>query len=244
MSAPTSAPCPHEIRPGTTTCLHCRRDARVAAQARLRRTLLGAVGAAVALSVVAVVGVKVARGVRVPRPSVSPRVETPSDAPVAQASAPDTMASVATSASSIAAAPTVAAQTPTQTPTATPAATPPLMPSIANGRTELDDGIFAVREGSNITVYFDTPSSRTRRRDKFERVVRATLPQVYGARVDSVLARIPAGELIAAGELPVELTDRGLQVPLRDGWAIELRPRTRQASDGPLVVAYEATLAR
>jgi hypothetical protein len=118
------------------------------------------------------------------------------------------------------------------------------MPSIANGRTELDDGIFAVRDGSNITVYFDTPNTRTRRRDKFERVVRATLPQVYGARADSVLARIPAGELIATGELPVELSDRGLQVPLVDGWALALRPRTRQASDGPLVVAYEATLAR
>jgi hypothetical protein len=67
---------------------------------------------------------------------------------------------------------------------------------------------------------------------------------VYGARVDSVLARIPTGELIATGELPVELSDRGLHLPLVDGWALALRPRTRQASDGPLVIAYEATLSR
>jgi hypothetical protein len=118
------------------------------------------------------------------------------------------------------------------------------MPSIADGRTELDDGMFAVRDGGSITVYFDTPRTRTRRRDKFERVVRATLPQVYGASIDSVLSRIPTGELIATGELPVELSDRGLQVPLAGGWALALRPKMRQASDGPLVIAYEATLAR
>jgi hypothetical protein len=131
-----------------------------------------------------------------------------------------------------------------QTPAQPQASPPPLTPRIADGRTELDDGVFVVREGSSIIVYFDTPGTRTRRRDKFERVVRTTLPQVYGARIDSVLSRIPTGELIASGELPVELSSRGLQVPLEDGWALALRPRTRQASDGPLVVAYEATLAR
>jgi hypothetical protein len=125
-----------------------------------------------------------------------------------------------------------------------PATAAPLTPIVGHGRTELDSGIFVVREGSRITVHFDTPSTRTRRRDKFERIVRSTLPRIYGARADSLLARVPAGALISTGELPTELTERGVHLTLADGWRLALLPRTRHTDGGPLVIAYEATLSR
>ena len=40
-----------------------------------------------------------------------------------------------------------------------------------------------------VTVLFDTELMRTRRPEKFERVVRETLGAIYGRRADSVLAK-------------------------------------------------------
>ncbi|HUF25519.1 MAG TPA: hypothetical protein VMM18_00960 [Gemmatimonadaceae bacterium] len=118
------------------------------------------------------------------------------------------------------------------------------MPVIAEGRTEFGDSVFAVREGSNVTVHFDTYESRTRRRDKFDRIVRETLPRVYGAQADSVLAGIPAGELIPAADLVEEITTTGIRLSFTDGSTLQLWPRTRPGRDGPLVVAYFATIRR
>jgi hypothetical protein len=39
MSQRTADPCPHDLRPGLTVCLHCRRTAREAKSARFRRIL-------------------------------------------------------------------------------------------------------------------------------------------------------------------------------------------------------------
>jgi hypothetical protein len=117
-------------------------------------------------------------------------------------------------------------------------------PIIANGRTDLGDGLFAIRAGDTVTVHFDTPSTRTRRRDKFERVLRATLPKVYGAPADSLLAAIPVGALVPVGVLPAELSDRGLRLPPRDGRQLIIWPETRPGRDGPLVVAYRTAPVR
>jgi hypothetical protein len=115
---------------------------------------------------------------------------------------------------------------------------------VAEGRTELRDGLVAVRSGDTVAVHFDTPATRTRRFDKFERIVRETLPQVYGAVADSVLARVPAGQLARSGDLLTELPERGVHLPTGDGGTLALWPETRPGRDGPLVVTYRATLAR
>lgn len=125
-----------------------------------------------------------------------------------------------------------------------PASAAPLTIAVAEGETVLGDGLIAVRTGSTVTVSFDTPLTRTRRRDKFERVVRTTLPAVYGPKADSLLATIPTGSLVGAADLLGDLPTRGLRVPLADGWALTLWPATRAGRDGPLVVSYRSTLAR
>ena len=97
--------------------------------------------------------------------------------------------------------------------------------------------------GNTVTVHFDVPNMRTRRYDKFERVVRSTLPRIFPL-ADSLVARITASALAQNGDLVTELPDRGYRLALSDGWKLALWPETRPGRDGPLVVAYRATLVR
>jgi hypothetical protein len=138
--------------------------------------------------------------------------------------------------------PTASPQAPAGEPTAPPA--PPVAPVIAQGRTDLPDGLFADRSGDTVTVHFDTPQSRTRRRDKFERIVRETLPRIYGPPVEIFVASIPAGGLTQGGDLLGELPARGVRIPLSDGWNLTVWPATRPGQDGPLVVTYRAVTTR
>ncbi len=116
----------------------------------------------------------------------------------------------------------------------------PLLPILTEGRTDLTNGVFAERAGNTVVVHFDTPDTRTRRRDKLEHIVRTTLPMIYGASVDSALARIPSGGLTNGRDPVTELTSRGMWVPLKNGWALAVWPQTRPGQDGPLVVTYKA----
>jgi hypothetical protein len=125
-----------------------------------------------------------------------------------------------------------------------PSEPPVSAPILAEGRTELGDGLFAVREGKSVTVHFDVPQARTRRRDKFDRIVRATLPRVYGPVAQAVLDAIPQGQIVAVGTLPVDLEKSGLRIPLGDSASIELWPELRDARGGPLVVGYRAEVGR
>jgi hypothetical protein len=141
------------------------------------------------------------------------------------------------------------------TPVAEPAAAQPptvmasapvsrsIAPIVAPGRTILRDSTFAERSGDTVVVHFDTPQLRTRRRDKLEQVVRATLPAVYGAAADSALGRIATGQLVH-GDVVNELPTRGLQLPLANGSTLALYPETRPGRDGPLVVAYRVSATR
>jgi hypothetical protein len=104
--------------------------------------------------------------------------------------------------------------------------------------------VFAVRSGDSVRVAFDTPLARTRRPEKFERLVRATLPAIYGPRMDSLLATIPVGALAASGELLTDLPARGVHLPLGSDWTLGLWPETRPGHDGPLVVAYRSGVTR
>jgi hypothetical protein len=136
-------------------------------------------------------------------------------------------------ATSEASAPRLAAQS-------TGAVSPPraLQPIIAEGRRELGDSMFAVREGPQVIVNFDTDSLRTRFDWKFEGVVRATLPIIYGQEAGAALDSIPQSYL-ARGGLLTDLPRRG--IPLRVGpHTLRVWPITREGRDGPLVVGYRA----
>lgn len=126
-----------------------------------------------------------------------------------------------------------------------PAAAAPvkLEPRIAEGRRNLADSMFAVREGAEVTVHFDTETLRTRYDWKFERVVRSTLPIVFGPVVRAALDSIPEGHLASGGDLLTELTTRGIDLPISESQTLRLWPVTRPGQDGPLVVAYRASSA-
>jgi hypothetical protein len=120
----------------------------------------------------------------------------------------------------------------------------PLSPVIPEGTSELPGGFSATRHGDSVVVSFDTQMLRTRRPAKFEEIVRSSLALVYGARADSIVRAIPAGELVKETDLFAELPARGLHVALPAGGTLSLWPQTRMREDGPLVVAYRATVAR
>ena len=196
-----------------------------------------------------------------PVPTVAPAA-TPAPAPVGATaqrvteSAESTV--IAGAAGPSAVAPTSAAQPvpagPSGAPVAAPVtAAPPaavssgpatLRPIVGQGRTELQNGIFALRSGDTVTVHFDTPEARTRRPEKFEQIVRATLPQVHGPAANSLLAGIAGGNLLAPGELTVDQPMRPIALRGPNGEALSLAPQTRPGRDGPLVVAYRITPSR
>lgn len=145
---------------------------------------------------------------------------------------------------SVATAPTTpAATTPAGTSAATKPAAPPAKPRytprLAQGRTDLgSDGLYAVREGDLVRVHFDTDLGRTRRPAKFEQIVRATLPAIFGAAGDSLLRQVPGGRIASSGDLIVELPERGVELRHIDGRAVKVWPETRSGRDGPIVVSY------
>ena len=121
---------------------------------------------------------------------------------------------------------------------------PPLLPVIAEGRTELQNGMYAVRNGDTVVVHFDTPEARTRRPEKFEQIVRATLPVVHGAAAASLLAGIATDNLVGPGETITEPGSTRISLRGADGSSLSVVPQTRPGRDGPLVVAYRVTPAR
>jgi hypothetical protein len=234
MSVPES--CPHERRPGVTICLQCRNAEHRAARGRLARAVLtGALAVGVAGGIAGAVllrpGATRPEGGAVARPAAT---EASSAATLASGRAGDAAAKTAGIS-----APSVALAAP-----ATGTVKPPVAPRIAEGRTELRDGVYALRAGDTIAVHFDTPLARTRRPEKFERLVRATLPRLYGEDAERALAALPSGALVAQGDLLAELPVRGVRIPVGDGWELALHPATRPGQDGPLVVSYAVTLAR
>jgi hypothetical protein len=225
------------MRPGTTVCLLCRREARLAAQRRHRRIIARVLAAALTLGVVAVLGVSAASSLRDHRTRVlaaagqlapsAPAAPVPTSAPPPPPS---------TSSDSSLGVVSTAAAAPAEP------ARPDLSPIIAEGRSELAESTYAVRTGDTVRVVFDTELGRTRRPEKFERIVRETLSAVYGPAADSGLAMIRPGALAEAGDLLTDLPMRGVEIPLPDGRSLALWPETRQGRDGPLVVRYRAVV--
>jgi hypothetical protein len=140
------------------------------------------------------------------------------------------------------------ARTPTSAAAGSLAATPPVVakasapaPTIPMGNSSLDGGITAERTDTAVTISFDMPMTRTRRPDKFEQLVRATLPNIYGSKIDSALTSIPSGGLAKQGDLLTELPSRGMRIPVDSAWEIRVFPETRKGVEGPLVVRYRAS---
>ena len=156
-------------------------------------------------------------------------------APVA--SAPVTSALVAT-------APVATVAAPAAAPDSAAKATRLLGPIIPQGRTDLEDSVYAVRRGDAVVVNFDTGPSRTRRADKFELIVRQTLHAVYGPVADTLLATVPSGKLASASELVTTLPKRGIHLQGAHGPHLGLWPETRAGRNGPLVVAYRTIVER
>ena len=129
-------------------------------------------------------------------------------------------------------------------PTPVVVATASVAPIVPLGRTFLRDTMVADRSGDTVRVSFDLMLARTRRPDKFEGIVRSTLPQVYGALADSALRALPWGAVARAGDLVTTLPERGFHIPIAGGRTIAVWPETREGRDGPLVVGYRAVASR
>src|SRR4051812_22250444 len=262
----SSSTCAHDLGPGITVCLRCRQEQRDAARTR-QQQMLGLCGvAAMGLLGIYVMGASAANAWHaaarpdtahvVARASVVassvngggdvkqaggalPAVARPPPTPPTPASAPAEGRGPPTPPAPRASPP------PADAPVGPAAATQPPVPIlVSEGRTDLTETLIAERAGDSLVVDFDTPETRTRRRDKFEAVVRRTLPMIYGAPVDSMLHAIPEGGIVGSADLLTELPKRGVHLSLGDGRTLDLWPETRPGQDGPLVVTYWARIRR
>jgi len=230
--------CTHERGVGTTVCLHCRKEARTAAKERRRRLMLrGAAGAIVVATGLAAT----AFGATALRDRTSgKRGDTTASKPASEPTgvAADS-AHVATDPATPPATPAaVASVAATKPAIAKPSAPAPI---IQMGMSSLDGGVNAERTNAAVTLSFDLPMVRTRRPEKFEQFVRATLPSIYGKKIDSVLTTMPSGALAKQGNLLTELPSRGMRIAVDSAWEIRVFPELRQGVEGPLVIRYRTS---
>jgi hypothetical protein len=223
------------VGPGISVCLRCRKENRIATRERRRRILFAAAAVVLGIATLGAAGAAGmldnelrAAGVMIAEYSastVSVPVIAPSPQPVAELTPP-----------------VVASAPPDSTMVSEASVTIPPVPELAatigEGRTALRDGIFVERRGDDVTVHFDTPEARTRRPAKFEVLLRATLPQIYGARVDTALAAIPSGALVPESGFITDVPKQGFTVPVSDRATLRVWPETRPGQEGPLVVRY------
>ena len=246
VSSTPSAACSHDLGQGTTICLRCRQERRDDARARQQR-LFGLSGVvAMGLLGAYVMGASATNAWRAAAANDTSLVPSRASVIASSVSGGGEVTQQGEGATTAAPAVTLAsAVAPAAVPvTATTAGQAPLPLIVREGRTDLSENLIAERGGDSVIVDFDTPATRTRRRDKFESVVRRTLPLVYGAQVDSVLRAIPLGSLVGGADLLTELPKRGVHLRVGEGWGLDLWPETRQGQDGPLVVGYRARVTR
>lgn len=230
-SLPTTS-CAHDLGYGTTVCLRCRQERRDAARARQQRIFALSGICAVGLLGVYVMGASAANAWRATRRGDAVHVASRASVVASSVSG----AGVGKQQGS-----TILAST---SPAPDGGVTAPLSIRVPEGRSDLPDSLIAERAGDSVVVDFDTPMTRTRRRDKFESVVRRTLPLVFGAPIDSVLRAIPDGGIVGGVDLLSDLPKRGVHLRVADGWTLDLWPETRPGQDGPLMVSYWARVAR
>ncbi len=221
-------------------CLRCRLEQRELARLRQRRLMARAGGALAGLVVIAVIGNAVLTSLRAPdrasskqpvrllASTTSSTVRQQGEAvgrPVPASTLPVNAASVSASSH---APPAVAIAM----------AARGMTLQVPLGRSGLRDSMYVERDADSAVVHFDTELGRTRRRDKFETTVRATLPVLYGIAADSMLAALPEGAITGNRDLVSEVAVRGVRLPAPGGGMLELWPLTRPGRDGPLVIGY------
>ena len=241
-ASPSIETCPHEQRPGTKICLHCRHEARMITKQRRRRLWLRGSAFSAILLVLGSVGTIGAVAFR--RYSAPRRVESQPPSQRAVVEAAPIRDSVVVPAP---VQPTV--NVPVSTVAPVPAAAPApktiaLKPVVPEGTTTLASGMTATRHDTVVVLSFDFAGARTRIPERFERLVRTTLPSVYGLRADSAVRAIPEGGIARQGDLFTDLTERGVRIPLSTGGAIALYPISRAGRDGPLVTQYRVTVTK
>jgi len=233
-----SAVCTHERGARTTVCVHCRYEARTAARERRKRLLLRSSAVAVVVATLGGAGVLGATAIRARGWPLHAQVGSPAKKPIAAiTTTPVANTQPAPTTQKIAAVPVVTPRV-----DSVARAKAPFAPVVPQGSSTLPDGPTAVRADSLVTVSFDTPMTRTRIPAKFERLVRTTLPAVYGRSIDTVLSKIPEGGIARQGDLVSELPTRGVRIPVNEAWTIALYPETRPGHDGPLVVRYRVSV--
>jgi len=258
--APRSTPlCDHELRPGITVCLRCQHAERAAKRAHQRQMMARGTTAALVLGLIAAIGVAGATAIRGNGGMRSTYTLASGAGPQAAAgadSAPDSTATPTADSETAVRDPDRTVGTVAGSTEASASASPRTVVGVAGpgvdgaavavrpvvpvGRTALRDTMVADRAGDTVRVSFDLELSRTRRPEKFEAIIRSTLPQVYGTAVDSALRALPAGAVARAGDLVTTLPEQGFHIRLPGGRTIAVWPETRAGRDGPLVVAYRA----
>jgi hypothetical protein len=249
LSPATRPSCPHDIGPGISVCLRCRQEERQLALARQKRALVRAGLVLAAVVVVAVIGSAAVGAMRASgktraREPLHLLASTSSMSSVRQQGSPTVNpAAPVNSAGAPAKAAANASTSPNANNPSTAKTAHPLTLKVPLGRTGLRDSMYVERDADSVVVHFDTELARTRRRDKFEATVRATLPVLYGAAIDSMLLTLPDGAITGGRDLVSEVAVRGVRLPVPAGGTLELWPVTRPGRDGPLVVGYRARVA-
>jgi hypothetical protein len=253
MATRSAPPCEHELRPGTAVCLRCQHAERAAKRAKQRQMFARGAAATLVLGVIAAIGIVGATALRsrakskptpapgdVPTPSTNDSTSTAAEPP----RSPDSATVAVTGKPPAGTVLSAALAKPAVIPSTVSRPGIAITPVVPIGRTALRDTMTADRDGDTVRVNFDLMLTRTRRPDKFEAIVRSTLPQVFGAAADSALQALPVGALAQAGDLTTTLRDQGYRIPLPGGRTIAVWPETRAGRDGPLVVAYRAVASR
>lgn len=220
--------CQHERRPGTTVCLRCRHEARVAARGRQRALFVRVGGLVLFGGVVLTLGsIAFVQG----RSRVASR-HTPPAARIQElaSAASDSVTQAGEAVANGAIAPASESA-------------PGLVPVLPIGVTTLPDSAVVLVTDTLIAVDFDQIMLRTRRPAKFENFLRQTLPLIYGQPVASALSRMADGDIASQGDLIKELPRTGIRIPLDGARVMTVWPETRPGQDGPLVVRYRVTIS-
>jgi hypothetical protein len=246
-------------------CLHCRHAERLAARAARAKMFSHAMIGGAILGVIAVVVSAATAAIdgRQADAAMAPVSTAPATANASLIAAPAPSAPVATADSAkpalvkeVAATsaalgtPALAISQPVVVSSLAPAPAPakpnsaasPLIPMVPEGTSPLADSMTVVRQSDTMLVHFDTELGRTRRPEKFDAVVRATLVQIYGSAAEDLLSGVGVGTIGRDGDLLADLPTRGIRLRAGDGSTLSLWPITRPGRDGPLVVSYRAVV--
>jgi hypothetical protein len=115
---------------------------------------------------------------------------------------------------------------------------------LVEGQTQLTDSIYAVRAGDSVIVNFDRFGYRTRRSDKLETSLRASLPLIYGRMATAFLDTLAEGQLVTNRDVVGALATSGMRITLDNGATAHIRVLTRVGRDGELAVGYLTTIER